>query len=147
MQKITSNLNIIGGIAGTVLGGLILLSLGLYWLVEQATHGNTTAIILVTVFGFVLILTLGFSMYAGIAFVQAKLQRSAFENNMELMRMNAIENQQITNDVTRGLLNITKTQVAQSKVLSQPVSTMTESADYLEIDHANIIESSFVGNE
>lgn len=133
-----NNIQIVGSIASSAIGIVALIGLALYWLVEQATQGNTTAVILVTAFSFLALLMVGFLMYAGIAYVQSRIQRAAFENNMELMKTNAIENQQILSDVTKGLLLASKAQNEQLKIQPPLISEQ----DYLQIS-SNVIESRF----
>jgi len=98
----------------TILGFFAMLGIALYWLTEQATQGNQAATAILT--GIVIFVTIFVILGVLLALIWgiSKIQQSASQSNMELMRINALENQQLMNDVQKGLLIAAQTSKNQT---------------------------------
>lgn len=136
----------------SILGFFALFGVALYWLVEQSVSGNQSAAMLLT--GILIFITVFVVLVVILSLIWgiSKIQQSAARSNMELMKINAIENQQIMNDVQKGLLLQTQTQRQQSasdvqtvrllEMLSKVQQPETTNGRFLN-NGANIIDNAF----
>jgi len=140
-----NGMQIVSGIVGTLIGFGALTAVGLYWLVEQSVQGNQAAAMLLT--GIIIFITIFVVLAVLLALIWgiSKIQQSAARSNMELMKINAIENQQIMNDVQKGLLLQAQTQqrLTATNIQTERFGANNQNGRFL--DSANVIDQAFGG--
>ena len=114
-KKTDNKIEIIIGFVTTILGFIVVLGIALYWLVKEATLGNQAATMILTFIVIVVIIFVVLAVILALIFGISKIQQSAAQSNMEMMKVNAIENQQIMNEVQKGLLLQAQTQKHQNQ--------------------------------
>ena len=103
-------IQVVAGVVSTLIAFGVLFAVGIYWLIQQSIDGNQAASMLLT--GILIFATIFVVLIVILALIFgiSKIQQSAAHSNMELMKVNAIENQQIMNQVQKGLLLQAQTQ-------------------------------------
>jgi len=141
-----NGVQIVSGIVGTFITFGVLTAVGLYWLVEQSVNGNQAAAMLLT--GIMIFITIFVVLAVLLALIWgiSKIQQSAARSNMELMKINAIENQQIMNDVQKGLLLQAQTQqrLTAANIQTERFGANNQNGRFL--DSANVIDQAFGGD-
>lgn len=115
MDKKMFGFEVVAGAVIGVLGALAMFGYGVYWLVDRAAQGDQAATMIVSFLVFIVLMVFGLLAYFSIGMVQSKLQSRAAQDKMMLMRENAIENQEIMNQVQKGLLLFAQTQQQQGR--------------------------------
>lgn len=103
-QTDNNRFEIVAGLVITILVFVAMIGFAMYWLVKEATEGNQAATMILTFLLIVSVIILVVFVVLALILGISKIQQSAARSNMELMKVNAIENQQIMNEVQKGLL-------------------------------------------